>query len=337
MLDKKIAVVILNWNGKSFLEKFLPSVITYSSTIAEIIVADNHSTDDSVSFLKANFPSVKIISLEKNYGFAGGYNNALKQVEANYYVLLNSDVEVTNNWLSPMLALLENDNSIVACQPKIKDYNNKNYFEYAGAAGGFIDKLGYPLCRGRLFDKIEKDNGQYDDAIEIFWASGASLFIRAQAYHEIGGLDEFFFAHMEEIDLCWRLKNQGYKIMFCPNSTVYHVGGGTLDKTKPQKTFLNFRNSLLTLHKNLPKKRRFKVIFLRLLLDSLAGIKFLLSAKPRHTWAIVRAHFSFYNALQQNKKKRKEVLHPNLTGMLNKSIVVSYYFKNCYNFNTFTK
>jgi len=336
-LDKKIAVVILNWNGKSFLEKFLPSVISYSSAIAKIIVADNHSTDDSVSYLQTNFPTVKIISLDKNYGFAGGYNKALKQVEAEYYVLLNSDVEVTNNWLVPLLELLENDNSVVACQPKIKDYNNKNYFEYAGAAGGFIDKLGYPLCRGRLFDKIEKDTGQYDDFTEIFWASGASLFIRAKAYHEIGGLDEFFFAHMEEIDLCWRLKNTGYKIMFCPISTVYHVGGGTLNKTKPQKTFLNFRNSLLTLHKNLPQKNRFKVIFLRLLLDGLAGIKFLLSGKPNHTWAIIRAHFSFYNSLQQNKKKRNEVQHPNLTGMLNKSIVVAYYFKNCYNFNTFIK
>ncbi|OFY95667.1 MAG: glycosyl transferase family 2 [Bacteroidetes bacterium RIFCSPLOWO2_12_FULL_31_6] len=336
-MNKKVAVVILNWNGLSFLEKFLPAVISYSLPNVEIIVADNHSSDDSVSFLQANFPSVKIILLDKNYGFADGYNKALKQVEAEYYVLLNSDVEVTNNWLSPMVELMDNDATIVACQPKIKDYNNKNYFEYAGAAGGFIDKLGYPICRGRLFDEIEKDTGQYDDATEIFWASGACLFIRAKEYHEIGGLDEFFFAHMEEIDLCWRLKNKGYKIMFCPTSTVYHVGGGTLNKTKPQKTFLNFRNSLLTLHKNLPKASRFKVILTRLLLDGLAGIKFLLSGKPNHTWAIVRSHFSFFNGLHQNKLKRNQSLNPNLTGMINKSIVVAYFFKKCNNFNTFIK
>ncbi len=336
-MNKKLAVVILNWNGQLFLEKFLPSVISYSFLEAEIIVADNHSTDDSISFLQANFPSVKIILLDKNYGFAGGYNKALKQVEAEYYVLLNSDVEVTKNWLTPMIDLLENDKNVVACQPKIKDYNNKNYYEYAGAAGGFIDKLGYPLCRGRIFDKIEEDTGQYDDVTEIFWASGACLFIRAKEFYEIGGLDEFFFAHMEEIDLCWRLKNKGYKIMFCPTSTVYHVGGGTLNKTKPQKTFLNFRNSLLTLHKNLPKGNRFIILLARLLLDGLAGIKFLFSGKPTHTWAIVRSHFSFFNGLHQNKLKRTPSLTPNLTGLINKSVVVSYYLKKTNKFNDFLK
>jgi len=299
-LNKRIAVVILNWNGKNFLEKFLPAVVSYSSDIAEIIVADNDSTDDSVAFLQANFPEVRIVGLDKNYGFAGGYNKALKQIKAEYYLLLNSDVEITENWLQPMLNLLDTDNKIVACQPKIKDFKNKDYFEYAGAAGGFMDRLGYPLCRGRIFDELEKDTGQYNDVVEVFWASGACLFIRSKEYHEFGGLDEFFFAHMEEIDLCWRLKNAGYKIMYCPDSTVYHVGGGTLNKIKPQKTFLNFRNSLLALHKNLPKNKRFIVILQRLLLDGLAGFKFLFSGKPNHAWAIIRAHFSFYGAVKQN-------------------------------------
>jgi GT2 family glycosyltransferase len=337
-LNKKVAIVILNWNGKSLLEQFLPSVISFSPSFAEIIIADNNSSDDSITFLQTNFPNVKIIALDKNYGFAGGYNRALKKIESKYeyYVLLNSDVEVTDNWLGSMVKILDADKTRVACQPKIKDFNNKEYFEYAGAAGGFIDKLGYPLCRGRIFDSIEKDNGQYDDVTEIFWASGACLFIRAKEYHENGGLDEFFFAHMEEIDLCWRLKNKGYKIMFCPSSTVYHVGGGTLNKIKPQKTFLNFRNSLLTLHKNLPEKR-FKIIFQRLLLDAVAGTKFLLSGKPNHTWAIIRAHFSFYNAIQQNKLKRNLPKNPNLTGIINKSIVISFFLKKCKTFNTYIK
>lgn len=325
-MNKKVAVVILNWNGKSFLEQFLPSVVKYSGN-ARIIVADNNSTDNSVSFIKENYPTIEIIELEKNYGFAGGYNNALKQVDSEYYVLLNSDVEVTENWLNPMLNLLESDSSIAGCQPKIKDYNNKNYFEYAGASGGFIDKYGYPFCRGRVFETLEEDNNQYDNVEEIFWASGASLFIRAKEYNAIGGLDEFFFAHMEEIDLCWRLKNQGKKIMVCPSSTVYHVGGGTLNKVKPQKTFLNFRNSLLTLHKNLPKKERFGVILIRLVLDGIAGVKFLLSGQPTHTWAIVRAHFSFYSAISQNKIKRKHFTAPNLIGKIDKSIVKDYFLK----------
>ncbi|MDG1475811.1 MAG: glycosyltransferase family 2 protein [Vicingaceae bacterium] len=327
-MNNKVAVVILNWNGKSFLEQFLPSVVKNSSG-ARVVVADNNSTDNSISFLKDNYPSVELIQLEQNFGFAGGYNNALKQVDSEYYVLLNSDVEVTKNWLTPMLNLLEIDNSIVACQPKIKDFNNKEYFEYAGASGGFIDKYGYPFCRGRIFETLEKDENQYDNVEEIFWASGASLFIRSKEYHSIGGLDEFFFAHMEEIDLCWRLKNQGHKIMVCPSSTVYHVGGGTLNKVKPQKTFLNFRNSLLTLHKNLPKKERFSVIFIRLLLDGIAGFKFLVAGQPTHTWAILRAHFSFYGAISQNKKKRLKNSTPNLTGKINKSIVKEYFLNKC--------
>lgn len=332
----KVAVVILNWNGQPFLEQFLPSVVIHSDN-ARIIVADNNSTDNSIQFLQENYPTVELIELEQNFGFAGGYNNALKQIDSEYYVLLNSDAEVTKNWLTPMIELLDSDQSIAACQPKIKDYNNKASFEYAGACGGFIDKYGYPFCRGRIFESIEKDNNQYNSIEEIFWASGASLFIRSNEYHSIGGLDEFFFAHMEEIDLCWRLKNQGKKIMVCPSSTVYHVGGGTLNKIKPQKTFLNFRNSLLTLHKNLPQKKRFTIIFIRLLLDSLAGIKFIISGKPTHTWAIVRAHFSFYGAISQNKTKRKVFNKPNLTGQINKSIVKGYYLNNSKSFNDFIK
>jgi len=324
----KVAIVILNWNGKSFLQQFLPSVIKYSGD-AQIFVADNASSDDSIECLQANFPKVKIIQLDKNYGFTGGYNKALKQISSTYYVLLNSDVEVTENWLTPMFSLLEKDNQIAACQPKIKDWNKQtaDIYEYAGAAGGFIDKLGFPFCRGRVFDTLEKDSGQYDEEVEIFWASGACLFIRAEVYQNTGGLDEFFFAHMEEIDLCWRIKNQGYKIMFTPHSTVYHIGGGTLDKIKPYKTFLNFRNSLLTLHKNLPKNKVFFVVLKRLFMDVAAGFKFIIDGKPTHTLAIIKAHFSFYGAIKQNKTKRLTAINSNMIGLINKSIVFEYYIK----------
>ena len=335
-MNTKTAVVILNWNGKTFLEQFLPSVVKHTKN-AKVIVADNCSTDDSIAFLKNNFPTVKIVVLDKNYGFAGGYNKALKQIESQYYVLLNSDVEVTENWLEPMEELLENDSSIVACQPKIKDQKKKTHFEYAGASGGFIDKYGYPFCRGRIFDELEEDINQYNDSTEIFWASGAALFIRAEEYHNIGGLDEFYFAHMEEIDLCWRLKNQGHKIMSCPSSTVYHVGGGTLNKINPKKTFLNFRNSLLTLHKNLPKKGRFSVILIRLCLDAIAAAKFLISGKPSHTWAIARSHFAFYNAISQNKLKRSKTNEPNLIGMIDKSIVQEHFINKRKTFNELLK
>ena len=335
-MSKKIAVVILNWNGQSFLAKFLPSVIKYSDQ-AELIVADNASTDNSIPFLKENFPSVNVISLDQNYGFAGGYNQALKQVDTAYYVLLNSDVEVTENWLLPLLELLEKDPSIVACQPKIKDYNNKSSFEYAGAAGGFLDKYGYPFCQGRIFDSLENDTNQYNEVTEIFWASGAALFIRAKAYHQIGGLDEFYFAHMEEIDLCWRLKNQGHRIVYCPSSTVYHVGGGTLTKINPKKTFLNFRNSLLTLHKNLPKKNRSIKIFIRLCLDALASFKFLLDGKPNHSWAVIRSHFSFYQAISQNNMKRNKTNNPNLTGLMEINIVKAYFLNKKKTFDRLLK
>lgn len=324
---KKIAVVILNWNGKDFLEKFLPSVTSYSNDFTEIIVADNASTDDSINFIKNNYPDIKLIINKKNYGFAKGYNEALKKVNAEYVVLLNSDVEVTPHWIEPVIELMDADKSIAACQPKIKDYNNKKYFEYAGAAGGFIDYLGYPFCRGRIFNHLEEDKGQYDDVTEIFWASGACMFVRMEYYNKIGGLDNHFFAHMEEIDLCWRLKNLGYKIMFTPYSTVYHVGGGTLNKIKPQKTYLNYRNNLFLLHKNLPKQTRTWTLFQRLVLDGVAGIKLLLEGKPKHTLAIIKAHIDFYKNIRQNKSKRQEITNPNLTGIYKKSVLVKSFIE----------
>jgi hypothetical protein len=319
---KKVAVVILNWNGKDFLEKFLPSVTKFNNNFTDIIVADNASTDDSINFIKNNYPTVKLIINDKNYGFAKGYNEALKHVDSEYAVLLNSDVEVTQNWIEPIIELMDADKTIAACQPKIRDYNNPKYFEYAGAAGGFIDYLGYPFCRGRIFNHLEEDKGQYDDVTEIFWATGACMFVRIELYNKVGGLDNFFFAHMEEIDLCWRFKNLGYKIMYIPNSTVYHVGGGTLNKIKPQKTFLNYRNNLFLLHKNLSPKIRNWTLLQRLVLDGVAGIKLLLEGKPKHTLAIIKAHFAFYKNIKQNKNKRKIISNPNLTGIFNKSVLV---------------
>lgn len=300
----KIAVVILNWNGADLLRKFLPSVIQCSAE-ADIYVADNASKDDSVFVLETEFPSVKIIRNEKNFGFAKGYNEALKKVNADVFVLLNSDVEVTPNWLQPIIAEFENHPETAIVQPKIVDYKNKQYFEYAGAAGGFIDQYGYPFCRGRVFDTIEKDESQYNDDCEIFWASGACLFIRSNIYNELGGLDEDFFAHQEEIDLCWRAFNKGYKAKYIANSTVFHVGGATLQQGNPRKTYLNFRNSLYMLLKNLPASKLFPIIFMRLVLDGIAGIQFIFQGKITHCMAIVNAHFSFYGAFSKNIKKRK--------------------------------
>jgi len=303
---KKVAVVILNWNGKKYLHKFLPSVLENNSSIAEIILADNASTDDSVSFVKKNYPTVTVIVNNKNGGFSQGYNDALKKVSAEYYVLLNSDVEVTANWINPIIDLMEKDKSIAACQPKILDYNNKSNFEYAGAAGGFIDSLGYPYCRGRIFNNIEQDTQQYNDVIDIFWATGACMFVRSDIYHQLGGLDEDFFAHMEEIDLCWRMQNVGYRIIACPSSIVYHVGGGTLSKLNPQKTFLNFRNNLLLLSKNLPSNKLLPVLFYRMILDGVAAFKFLFTEGIGHFMAVIKAHFSFYTLLSSSLKKRKQ-------------------------------
>ena len=309
----KTAVVILNFNGRKWLEEFLPSVIANSDD-AGIYVIDNASSDDSVLFLRDNFPQINIVVNEKNYWFAGGYNEGLKHITADYYILLNSDVEVTENWIPPVIQLLESDEKIVAAQPKILAHRNKQYFEHAGAAGGMIDKNGYPFCRGRIFDHVEKDEGQYDDNTEVFWASGACLFIKAKSFHEFGGFDESYLAHMEEIDLCWRIKNSGGKIMYCGSSSVYHVGGGTLNYINPKKTYLNFRNSLFTLHKNLDKGLFIKILT-RLFLDSIAGAKFLFSGKISHIGSIFKAHFHFYKNIPQLNKKRKQMVYKSFTGM----------------------
>lgn len=303
--SKNIAVVILSWNGKSWLEKFLPSVIQFSEK-AEVYVIDNGSKDDSVEFLTIHFPSVKIVINSENSGFAGGYNEGLKQIDAEYYCLLNSDVEVTENWIEPVLNLFEKNPDIAAIQPKILSYVNKNKFEFAGAAGGLIDNLGYPYCRGRIFDDVEEDKGQYDDETEIFWASGCSFFIRSKDFWNQNGFDERFFAHQEEIDLCWRLINSGRKIFYTGKSKVYHVGGGTLNKQSAQKTYLNIRNNLSMMLKNLPFPKLIGLIFLRLCLDGIAGVYFGLKQGFPHLWAVVRAHFGFYAQASGTWKRRQK-------------------------------
>lgn len=300
---KKVAIVILNWNGKNWLEKFLPSVIQHSAE-AEIYLIDNASTDDSVLFLQSHFPSVKIVENKKNIGFAGGYNEGLKKIDEEIYCLLNSDVEVTENWISPVLNLFESDPNIAAIQPKVLSYDRKDEFEFAGAAGGMIDNLGYPYCRGRIFEKTEKDNGQYNDETEIFWASGCAMFIRSKDFWAQNGFDERFFAHQEEIDLCWRLKNSGRKIYYTGKSTVYHVGGGTLNKQNPQKTYLNIRNNLSMLAKNLPFPKLICLIFFRLCLDGFAAVYFGYKNGPAHFWAILKAHYGFYAHLPGTFKRR---------------------------------
>jgi len=329
----KVAVVILNWNGRDFLEKFLPNVLECTLGDAELIVADNASTDDSISFLEKNYPNIRIIQNAENGGFAKGYNDALKKVESEYYVLLNSDIETTPGWIKPIIKMMDLDEQIAACQPKLLSYNEKHKFEYAGAAGGFIDKLGYPFCRGRIFDTLEEDLGQYDDPKEIFWASGACMFVRSKLFHLAGGFDEDFFAHMEEIDLCWRLKLRDYKIVYCPESTVYHVGGGTLNKMNPFKTYLNFRNNLLLLHKNLPKRNLFPTIMMRLILDGVAGVKFFFSDGPKHTLAIVRAHFSFFGSISATRKKRKQTLIKPVSQVYGGNLLLDYYLSKKKTFN----
>ena len=285
---KKVAVVILNYNGISMLEKFLPSVVAFSPE-ADVIVADNASGDGSLEFLKTNYPSIRVIVLDRNYGFADGYNKALAQVDAEYYILLNSDVEVTEGWIAPLLSFMDDNRAVVACQPKLLDYKDKSSFEYAGASGGFIDRYGYPFCRGRVFDTIEKDNGQYNDVCSLFWATGAAMMVRSSDYWAVGGLDGRFFAHMEEVDLCWRLKARGGDICCVPASAVYHVGGATLNKSNPRKTFLNFRNNLLMLYKNLPEEELRHVMCVRAVLDYVAAFKFLLSGNVGDFKAVVKA------------------------------------------------
>lgn len=294
----------LQYQGIS--RKFLPSVVNTRYDNLKIVVADNASTDDSVAFVKDKYPNIGLIELDTNYGFTGGYNRALKLVKADYYVLLNSDVEVDVNWIQPMVDLVGRNPAIAAVQPKLLAYNDKHKFEYAGASGGFIDKYGFPFCRGRIFDSLETDNGQYNDDSEVFWASGAALFVHAGVYHEIGGLDEDFFAHMEEIDLCWRIRNAGHQVWICPESIVYHVGGGTLQKTNPRKTYYNFRNGLILLLKNLPKGKILRVILFRLLLDHIAAYRFLFQGKTGDFKAIAAAHRHFILKLSYWKKKRKE-------------------------------
>ena len=330
----KIAVVALNWNGKSWLEKFLPTLVKYSQE-ATVFVADNASTDDSVDFVKNNFPNVKIIINHTNGGYSKGYNDSLKQIDAEYFVLINSDIEVTEGWLSPIIDLMDSDKKIAACQPKLLDYNNRNTFEYAGASGGFIDNLGYPFCRGRIFDDLEQDNGQYNDAIEVFWATGACLFVRASHFNEIDGLDEDFFAHQEEIDLCWRLKNKGYKIMVQPKSVVYHVGGGTLNTGSPFKTHLNFRNNLFMLFKNLPTFSLFIIIPTRLVLDGIAVLTFLNKEKGlQHVLAIAKAHFIFYFEIPKLMVKRQKIIQrSSLIGKINLSILVNNKLKGVNKFS----
>jgi len=321
---KKIAVVVLNWNGVNLLEQFLPSIIAFSDE-ATIYVADNASNDTSISFIKENYPIIKIIQNSENYGFANGYNIALQQVEEEYYALVNSDIEVTKNWLTPILSLFESEKEIAIIQPKILDYKNKEYFEYAGAAGGFIDKYGYPFCRGRIFETTEKDHHQYDDEKDIFWASGACFFIKKEVYRKLNGFDGDFFAHQEEIDLCWRAFHLGYKTKYTSKSNVYHVGGATLNEGNPKKTFLNFRNSLLMLVKNLPKNKLLPIIFIRLVLDGIAGIKFIFQGKFKHFLAILKAHFYFYHLISRNLKKRNKVQTENY--FHSKSIVYTYFVK----------
>lgn len=323
----KVSVVILNWNGIDFLRSFLPSVVANTYPNVEIVVGDNASTDGSVDFLRDAYPEITIITNDNNYGFAGGYNKVLTQVNADYFVLLNSDVEVDQGWVEPVIDMMERDSQIAAAQPKVRSFKNKDSFEYAGAAGGFMDKFGYPFCRGRIFDTVERDESQYDEPSEIFWASGAALFIRKDRWIEMGGLDEDFFAHMEEIDLCWRLKNGGYKIMYCPASKVYHVGGGTLNSENPYKTYLNFRNNLVLIQKNYSFGQASYVIFCRLWLDFLALLKFVSAGKMQSALAISKAHRYFFAHIFKNAKKARAISTNNFnnTGLLDESIVWQYF------------
>ena len=325
--NKLVSVVILGWNGRQFLEKFLPSVVAYTQNPNyEVVYADNLSTDDSVAYVAVHFPSVRIIQNTSNRGFAAGYNDCLKQVHSKYYVLLNQDVEVTEGWLGPLVALAESDEKIAAVQPKIRSYYNKEFFEYAGAAGGLVDWMGYAFCRGRLFDTIERDNGQYDNVENIFWASGASMFVRASAYWQAGGLDEDFFAHQEEIDLCWRMKNLNYRIVVQPQAVVYHVGGGSLPQGNPTKTFLNFRNNLMMLYKNLPAAELWWKLPFRFVLDWVAALYSVVSNKSFKDFnAIIRAQFDFLKKLDLVIAKRKTIKTKRPDFFFHKNIVFQHF------------
>ena len=304
---------------------------------AQVVVADNASTDDSLEYLRTNYPQVKLIVNDKNYGFAEGYNKALAKVDADYYIILNSDVEVTPNWITPVIELMESDPSIAICQPKLLSFQNKSQFEYAGGAGGFIDFLGYPFCRGRLFATLEDDKGQYNDVCELFWATGAAMFVKSQVFHQLGGFDGDFFAHMEEIDLCWRAKNSGYKVMYCPDSAIYHLGGGTLPKSSPFKTFLNFRNNFSLLFKNLRRHQIAYVFPLRLVMDYVAAAKFLVGGTPKEFVAVVKAHWAFYRLVPKLLKKRRAMPHRPVSQVYRGSIVVGYYLLKKTVFSMFNK
>ena len=325
-----LSIVILNYNGLEYLKQFLPGVIAYSNG-HEVVVADNCSTDGSLEYLKSEFPNVRTIVISENRGYSEGYNEALRQIDSKYYVLLNSDVEVTQGWTAPILKLLENDNEVAAAQPKILDYNNRNKFEYAGAGGGLIDTLGYPFCRGRLFQSIEEDHGQYDDQYQIFWATGACLFIRSEVYHTLGGFDTDFFAHMEEIDLCWRINSAGLKVMCDGSSMVYHVGGGTLERTNPKKTYLNFRNGLSLLYKNYRMAELWWKLPLRISLDLVAALKFTLFDGHKNGLAVLKAHVDFVKEIPINFKKRRRVnllrTKRNLKTIYRGSLVWDYFIK----------
>lgn len=331
----KIAVVILNWNGEVLLERYLPSVIAHSKN-AGIYVADNASTDGSIAFIQKHYPTIKIIRNNENGGFAKGYNDALENLDADIYCLLNSDVEVTKNWLGPISEMFEEQKDVAIIQPKILDLLKKEYFEYAGAAGGFIDQLGYPFCRGRIFQTLERDNGQYDDVKEIFWATGACMFVRKHVFEELKGFDPDYFAHQEEVDFCWRAKNHGYKIMYVGASKVYHLGGSTLSNMNPKKTYLNFRNSLFSITKNLPPRKAFGIIFIRLLLDGIAALRFIFQLRFKHFWAILRAHLSFYRQFRKMYKKREKTRFIKKY-YITKSIVWSYFVYKIRNFNILVK
>lgn len=332
-----VAVVILNWNGRSFLEKFLPSVCRSTYSNLQLIVADNASTDDSVAFVRTHYPQVQLILNPTNNGFAGGYNEALQHVEADIYVLLNQDVEVEPDWIEPVVGLMKRDHLIAACQPKLMAYQDKARFEYAGAAGGWMDILGYTFCRGRILYRTEEDKGQYDDEQDIFWATGAALFIRSSAFHEMGGFDADFFAHMEEVDLCWRLKRAGYRICYCPESVVYHVGGGSLPQGNPRKLYLNFRNNLMMLSKNLHPADRQIVLFQRFFLDVLAAVKSLASGKPKDMGAIYRAYKHYYRWKKKYKDQQPHLAHIRLlemSGVFHGIMIWRYYFLNRKTFDT---
>ena len=326
----KTAIVILNWNGKKLLEKFLPILINNTPINSEVWIIDNYSTDGSVDFLNKQFPEIQLVCLDKNYGFTGGYNRGLDSINAEYYLLLNSDIEVTEDWLNPLIEEMDNNPETGICGPKLLDYNKRDFFEYAGASGGLIDKYGYPFCRGRIFESIEMDKGQYNDNLSCLWISGAALMIRAELFKKVGGFDDDFFAHMEEIDLCWRIQNLGYRILCVPNSFVYHVGGATLSKHNSRKTYYNFRNNLSLLLKNLPRKQLFRVLFIRIFLDKIASFRMLMQGNFNHFFALIKAYIHFMASIRKILKKRRKLIRKNtkeLDGFYQKSIVFRHYLK----------